>query len=247
MAKKENKGKVQSYWSTKQMHKSVTLLKESRIPFELLEMCKSSLTDRGFSIEVADYAEDINVLRHKLLSSEAVFCCPGRYLDDSTIEIVSKKVKLFQLWSSGFDKFNISGCEKFGVAVCNNGGANSTSVAEHTVMLILAGSRGLNECLNRVKKGLWAGNRHGLDYQTLINREIGIIGLGNIGKKVAARLYGFGCRLSYFDVRRNLEAEHQLGLTFKPLKELCAIADIITLHLHANAQTENLLSRELLG
>ena len=138
------------------------------------------------------------------MSSEAVLL-PRRYLDDSTIEIVSKKVKLFSFGVRVLISSTFPGCEKFGVAVCNNGGANSTSVAEHTVMLILAGSRGLNECLNRVKKGLWAGNRHGLDYQTLINREIGIIGLGNIGKKVAARLYGFGCRLSYFDVRRNLK------------------------------------------
>ena len=134
--------------------KNVTILKEKRIPIDLLNLCKENLEKKNFNVIFADYEEEEQKLLDKLLSSQAILCCPGRFLKDSLILKLKSNVKLFQLWSSGYDKFNVNGCTKVNIPVCNNGGANSRSVAEHTILLMLAGSRGMWECMNRVKKGL---------------------------------------------------------------------------------------------
>lgn len=227
--------------------KNVTILKEKRIPIDLLNLCRDNLEKKNFNVIFADYEEEEQKLLDKLLSSQAILCCPGRFLKDSLILKLKSNVKLFQLWSSGYDKFNVNGCTKVNIPVCNNGGANSRSVAEHTILLMLAGSRGMWECMNRVKKGLWGGNRHGLDFQTLYKKKIGIVGLGKIGKIVVEMLNGFGCQIHYYDIKRDLEFERLYKIKFLDLKNLFLESDIISLHLHLNDKTKNIISKSLIN
>ena len=99
----------------------------------------------------------------------------------------AKKLKLVQLLSAGYDKCDIESARRAGVPICNNGGANSVAVAEHALLLMLAVSRRLVWQHKNVSSGRWRGN----DWQEkhvfeLEGKTLGIIGLGTIGKKVAA-------------------------------------------------------------
>ena len=90
---------------------------------------------------------------------------------------------------------------KAGVPVSNNGGANAIAVAEHTLMLILAVLKRLVRFHNDVVAGSWrVGDFADARVYELARRTLGIVGLGNIGKKVARRAAAFDMRVQYYDI-----------------------------------------------
>ena len=111
------------------------------------------------------------------------------------------KLKLVQLLSAGYDRVDIEAARRAGVPVCNNGGANAIAVAEHAMLLMLAVCRRLTWLHEMVKSGRWRGNDvASVRLYELHGRTLGIIGLGNIGKKVARLAQGFGMAVQYFDI-----------------------------------------------
>src|SRR5213075_1304004 len=101
-------------------------------------------------------------------------------------------LKLVQLISAGYDRVDIEAARKARVPVCNNGGANAIAVAEHTIMLILAVLKRVVQFHNSVASGKWrVGNPADVRVYEMANRTLGIVGLGNIGKKVARRARAF--------------------------------------------------------
>src|SRR5207244_4432157 len=78
------------------------------------------------------------------------------------------------------------------VPVSNNGGANSVAVAEHAVLLMLAVLKKLVWHHNNVAAGKWrVGDAIATRTYEVEGKRLGIVGLGNIGKKVARRVQGF--------------------------------------------------------
>jgi len=152
-----------------------------------------------------------------------------------------------QLWSSGYDKFNVAGATRFGVPVANNGGANATAVAEHTILLMLAVSKLLPDSHSRTVHGRWAGNRHGMDMTLLHQKTLGLIGFGRIGSAVATRAKAFGMRILYVDPRAaEPDLECQLQAERRDLAALLTESDVVSLHLHLREPTRNLIGhREL--
>ncbi len=77
----------------------------------------------------------------------------------------------------------------------------------------------------------------------LEGKTVGIVGLGNIGKKVARRLRGFECKIVYYDIIRLPEHEEDaLGVRYVLLDELLATADVVTLHTPLTSVTQNMIS-----
>jgi len=134
------------------------------------------------------------------------------------------------------------------VPICNNGGANSTAVAEHTLMLMLAACRRLVWQHGNVAAGRWRGNNLA---QTrlfeLRGRTLGIIGLGTIGKKVARLARAFGMAVQYYDlVRLSEEAEDALEVRFRLMNEILRTSDIVSLHVPLTAASKHMIgAREL--
>jgi phosphoglycerate dehydrogenase-like enzyme len=158
------------------------------------------------------------------------------------------KLKLVQLLSAGYDRVDIEAARKAKVPVSNNGGANAIAVSEHTVLLMLAVLKRLVRFHNDIVAGKWrVGNQvEGAVYE-LSSKLVGIVGLGNIGKKVARRVQAFDARVQYYDVLRLTEAEEdQLGVRFVLLDELLRTSDIVSLHVPLDDTTRAMIStREL--
>lgn len=172
---------------------------------------------------------------------------PGRFLPDQILSNATN-VKLFQLWSSGFDKFNIKGAQRYNIPVANNGGANAISVAEHTVCLMLAIFKWLPDSHRRTVSGQWAGNSHGTDMFLLHEKHLGLIVFGKIGREVAKRCRAFGMSVSYFDTNRaDKETEVALDAKYLPFDELLTKSDIVSLHLHANKETIGIIGKKQLA
>ena len=94
------------------------------------------------------------------------------------------KLKLVQLLSAGYDRIDIEAARRAGVPVCNNGGANSTAVSEHAIMLMLAVSRSLVWQHANVSGGRWRGNNASeIKLYEMYGKTLGIVGLGTIGQE----------------------------------------------------------------
>jgi len=158
-------------------------------------------------------------------------------------------LKLVQLLSAGYDHVDIEAARKAKVPVCNNGGANALAVAEHTIMLILAVLKRVVQFHNSVAAGKWrVGNPADVRVYEMGNKTLGIVGLGNIGKKVARRARAFETKVQYYDIRRLSEAdEDALGVRFVLFDELLRTSDIVSLHVPLDDSTRNLIDARALG
>ncbi len=161
----------------------------------------------------------------------------------------AKKMRLIQLISAGYNTLDLEAAKKAGVPICNNGGANSVAVAEHAVMLILATLKKLAWQHKNVVGGKWrVGDFSETRLYELAGKTVGIVGLGNIGKKVARRLHGFDCAVVYYDIVRLSESEEDaLGVRFVLLDELLRRADVVTLHTPLTEQTQSMMSEREFG
>jgi D-3-phosphoglycerate dehydrogenase len=217
---------------------------EERIPQELRALLLDAIPREEFEVDSMTYLTPNEEKIRKLKWAEVVLFAPGRFLPDEILAHASH-IKLMQLWSSGFEKFNVAGARKYAIPVANNGGANAISVAEHTVLLILAVYKWLPESHRRTVEGKWIGNNHGLDMFLMKGKKLGIIGFGTIGRRVAATVSGFGMDVLYFDVKRaNPEIEQSLNARYISFDELIEESDIITLHLHAHDASKNIIGRK---
>ena len=216
---------------------------EDRIPEKLRELVRTAIPREEFQITELTYSAPETEWVEKLKANDVVLFAPGRFVPDHVLEH-AKHIKLMQLWSSGYDKFNLAGCTRLGIPVANNGGANACSVAEHAVMLMLATSRKLPDCHERTVTGHWAGNSNGLDMFLMAEKTVGIIGFGNIGRFVAKKLSGFDMHVKYFDPKRATpEVEKELRAEYVSMEDLLATSDIITLHLHNTKETQNIIGQ----
>ena len=160
----------------------------------------------------------------------------------------ARKLKLIQLLSAGYDRINIEAARRARVPVCNNGGANSTAVSEHAIMLMLAVSRSLVWQHANVSGGRWRGNNASeMKLYEMHAKTLGIVGLGTIGKKTAKLARAFGMHVQYYDVAR-LSEEHaeQIGVRFALLEELLRTSDIVSLHVPLLPDTRHMINAERL-
>jgi len=159
------------------------------------------------------------------------------------------KLKLIQLISAGYDRVDLEAARTAKVPVSNNGGANSVAVAEHTLMLILAVAKKLVWQHNHVVAGRWrVGDFNQTRLYEVEGKTLGIVGLGNIGKKVARRAQGFDMRVQYYDiVRLSEDQEDALGVRFVLFEELLRTSDIVSLHVPLGESTRGLMSTREFG
>ena len=219
---------------------------EERVPQNLRKLVIKYIEAEKLEYRICFYSEPSEDIAAKLRWCDAVLFAPGRYLSTNLMEN-AKHVRLMQLWSSGYDKFNLDDARRLSIPVANNGGANAISVAEHTIMLMLAAARRLPEGHVRTTRGIWAGNSHGMDMVMLYGKKLGLIGMGNIGQQVARRAAAFGMEILYNDPRRlNPDIERELNSTYCSMENLLPNADFLSLHLHLNRSTDRIIGiREL--
>ncbi len=153
------------------------------------------------------------------------------------------KLRLVQLLSAGYDRVDAEAARKAGVPVANNGGANAIAVAEHTLMLMLAVLKRLVRVHNDVVAGRWRASDPGdARVYELAGKTLGIVGLGNIGKKVARRAAAFDMDVRYHDIKRLTEDEEDaLGVRFALFTELLRAADVVSLHVPLDDSTRKML------
>ncbi|MBH8558130.1 2-hydroxyacid dehydrogenase [Hymenobacter negativus] len=153
-------------------------------------------------------------------------------------------VRYLAVRATGTDNVDLAAARQLGLRVANVPEYSPYAIAEHAVALMLALCRHLRQADQQLR-----ANDFCLDHLIgfdLHGKTVGILGVGRIGGVVARILHGFGCRLLGVDVQPNPDLTSQYGLRYVPLAELCAQADIISVHTPLNAETQHLIDDELL-
>ncbi len=166
------------------------------------------LLPAGFDFRVVDSAE----VPTAVLDADYLMGFIGK-LSDETFQ-QARRLKLVQLMSVGYDKFNLEGARAARVPVAVNGGANAIAVAEHAIMLMLATLKQLTELNTLVHGGGWRSGRGGeLRLYELWHSTVGVTGMGRIGQEVARRLQNWDSEIIYYDpYRLPPERERELGV-----------------------------------
>ena len=215
-----------------------TILFAPRLPEAILEVARS-LTPPGFALEVADSGTPEF---YQVAADAEYYLGLARQLGGEFFR-AAPRLRLVQLLSAGYDRVDVEAARKAGVPVATNGGANALSVAEHTLMLILATLKRLVGLHNNVVAGNWGAGEYGdARIYELAGKTLGIVGLGNIGKKVARRAAAFNVDIQYYDIARLSEDQADaLGVRFALFTELLRSSDIVSLHVPLDASTRNLM------
>jgi phosphoglycerate dehydrogenase-like enzyme len=149
----------------------------------------------------------------------------------------------------GVDSIDMDAATELGVAIATTPGANETTVADHTVALMLALLRRISANDAEVRRGGW--NRTG-EYtpKLLTGATVGLVGYGNIGRRVAQRLAGFDVELIVADPALDQAMDQAMKGSESPraveLAELLARADIVSLHCPLIPATRHLIDEEAL-
>jgi phosphoglycerate dehydrogenase-like enzyme len=164
-----------------------------------------------------------------------------------TAEMVDSmtKVKLIAQPSTGYDHIDLDACRKKGIPVSNIGGANATSVAEHTLALALMLLKRIGYAHRRMTEGSWVQEEL-LNVAAEVDGKIwGVIGLGRIGKEVTRRAEALGARVLYTDIARLPEQdEEKLGVSFLPLQRLLSESDVVSIHVPLTNKTRGMMGEK---
>jgi D-3-phosphoglycerate dehydrogenase / 2-oxoglutarate reductase len=153
------------------------------------------------------------------------------------------RLKVIARYGVGVDSVDLEAARKKGIVVTNTPGANSVSVAELALGLMLALARQIPEAVDAVHQGKWP-RYSGL---SLESKTIGILGLGAIGRHLARRLAGFDCRLLAYDPFGNPVVAGELSVELTELDNVLERSDFVSLHLPLLPETRGMVNDAFLG
>lgn len=159
----------------------------------------------------------------------------------------AKNLKLICELATGFDNVDLEYCRKNGIRVTNVANYCTDVVAQHTFTLALALLEKLPHYDNYVKSGQYSAqdrfSNFDLPFYELAGKTWGIIGMGNIGKKVAQIATAFGCRVIFYSVTGNSSCTDYPQVDFETLLKEC---DVLSLHCPLSDLTRNLIDAKAL-
>ena len=158
-------------------------------------------------------------------------------------------LRLVANYGVGYDTVDVAECARRGVAVTNTPGVLDEATDDLALALILACRRGVVWGDRMVRRGEWAATIFDDPlFDEVTGSTLGIVGLGRIGRAVARRARAFRMRILYA-TRTPLDPadELDLGVERRPLPELLAEADVVSLHCPLTAATRGLIGRDALA
>ena len=172
----------------------------------------------------------------------------NKVLVDKELIDSAPNLKLICIAATGVNNIDVEYAASKGIPVRNAVGYSTDSVVQTTYMHILSLVGGAPYFDDRVKSGSYS--RSGMftdpnwNWWELAGKTIGIIGMGNIGSKVARIADAFGMKVCYFSTSGTGHCKEYPSL---PLEELLAISDIVSIHAPLNERTNRLIGKEQLA
>ena len=210
-------------------------------PANTYEKMKKLLPEDQFDFVKVDRQEDYDAMTDAEIIILRIFKAPK--------EVIARnpKLKMIMRWGAGFDSVDVEAAGKQGVLVTNTPGANANAVSELAVTLMLTVYRKILEHTDSLRKGAWSKNTYLNSSFSLFGKLVGIVGGGNIGRQVAAKVQAFGAEVQYYDAfRLPEEMEEKCGMKYVSLEELIRTSDVVTLHVPLLDSTRHMIGADQL-
>ncbi len=178
----------------------------------------------------------------KLLPGVDGFIAGLDFIDAAALKNADK-LKVIARYGVGYERVDLETAKHKKIVVTNTPGANSVSVAELAIGLMLALLRHIPEAVKAVQQGEWKR----FSGTSLEGKTIGILGLGAIGKQLARRLAGFDCRILAYDPFAHAEYAQANQIELVDQQELLSQSDIVSLHLPVLKETIGLVNADFLS
>jgi D-3-phosphoglycerate dehydrogenase / 2-oxoglutarate reductase len=158
------------------------------------------------------------------------------------------RLRLVATPRGGPTNVDLDAATRHGVAVVNLPGRNARAVAEFTVGILIAGQRNIARSHARMREGEWTGDLYRYDEAgpELAGQTVGLVGLGQVGTRVADLLRAFGVRLLAADPYVDPDVATERGVALVGLDELVESSDVISLHARLTAETRRMIDDKVL-
>ena len=198
------------------------------------------LSEKGFVLE-EDFSSSYEQVLDKIHLYEGIIIRSRIPLDAHFLE-KAKNLKFIARVGAGMENIDIAKAQKLGIKLINSPEGNKDAVAEHVLGTLLVLMNRLFISSNEVKKGIWLREEN--RGEEILGKTFGIIGYGNMGKAVAKRLSGFGCKTIFYDIKPNLSDEFATQVSLQELQEN---ADILSLHTPLTEDTLYMIDEEFIS
>jgi D-3-phosphoglycerate dehydrogenase len=162
---------------------------------------------------------------------------------DSTALASADRLRVIARYGAGVDNIDLKAAAKKGITVTNTPNANSVSVAELTIGLLLSLARSIPETTRGVREGKWP-RLHG---KILAGKVIGLVGFGAIGKEVARRLQPWQSTILACDPFGDKDQAHSLGVQLVDMEQLIHDSDFLSLHVPLLDETRHMVDGDFLS
>lgn len=217
-----------------------TVLVTRRLPSSVI-----SKLEEVFDVDL--YTGSAAISREELLQrvagKDALVCLLTDTIDAAVLDAAGPSLKVVANVAVGYNNIDVAACRERNIVVTNTPDVLTNACADFTWALILAVTRRLGEGERVVRAGAWAG--WALDYMLgmeLRGKQLGLVGLGRIGRAVAEKAPAFGMSVAY-TARNPVDLP---GATQMSLDKLLASSDIVSLHCPMTPDTKHLIDQKAL-
>ncbi len=214
-------------------------------------LLSQKITDAGMAVIENKYdvviAPDCSKETMLALSKDAhaIILRTTSIVDSEVIEN-AQNLEIISRTGAGVDNVDINAASKKGILVCNLPRANSLSVCEHAISLMMACAKQLPFMQEGVRQGNWKARNAGTPVE-VEGKTLGVVGMGHIGSTVAKKCSGsLGMKIKAYDPyvkNKFVDTDYAFCDDLKTLFEEC---DFITLHCPNIPETKGMVTRELL-
>ena len=197
--------------------------------------------------EVIEQYHDIGVLHEDVFSElikgvDAVIVSATDRVNSRVIA-TGDELKIVAVRGVGYQGIDLETATKKKLMVTNTPGANADAVADLTMGYVIALARHIPMIDRRMRRGEWYRMRTGDVY----GQTLGLVGLGEIGKKVVQRAVGFDMRSITYDIVKDLDFARRFGVQYLTFEEVLCASDFVSIHIPLTESTRGFIGRRELA
>ena len=206
-------------------------------------VCEEGISKREgkasyYSADNGDPTEDLDEMKDADALIVRIAKCDKNVIENSP------NLKVIGRTGVGYDSVDVEAATKAGIPVVITPGANNRSVAEHAVAMMFSISKNFSEAETEMKKGNW-NIRDAKKAFELLDKKVGFIGLGAIGREAQKICKGIGMKTLGYDPYLSKEKMEEIGCTyFEDYHDMIKECDIVSIHVPLVESTKNLISKK---
>ena len=178
---------------------------------------------------------------------DGILCIGGNKFDSDIFSKISNTVKIIASYSVGYNNIDIDEATKKGIVVTNTPEVLTDATADIAILLLLGASRRAYEARKSAEEQKWVWATDFLLGKQMSGSNLGILGMGRIGRAIAERAKGFGMKIHYHN-RTKLSSDLEQGAIYHDnIKSLFSNSDFLSINCPATKDTSKIINEETIS